>query len=334
MNGYCLITGGTGYIGSHITVEMLNTGYNVIILDNLSNSKIDVIDKIKVITGKDIIFYENNINNISILQEIFTKYHVEFVIHCAGFKSVRESISEPLNYYENNLYGSLCLLNVMKNYDCKKLIFSSSATVYGTQDYPVDENCQTGIGITNAYGRSKYMIEEILKDLYKSDNTWSIVILRYFNPIGSHPSGLIGDNPITPNNLFPYILKTSVNMYNEVQIFGNDYNTIDGTGARDYIDICDLATAHVASIIKLNINNLHIYNIGRGKPITVLELLRIFEKTNNIQISYKFAEKRIGDLDIIYAKVDKVKKELGWEAKCPIEDTCRYGYKFIKYVSY
>lgn len=326
-----LVTGGCGYIGSHIVIELLNNNYDVIIIDNLSNSNINIIDKIKKITNKDVVFYDNNINDMFILNEIFSKYDIKFVIHCAGFKSVNESITKPLDYYDNNIGGTISLLYVMAKYNCKKIIFSSSATVYGIQKYPVDETCETGKNITNPYGKTKYIIEELLKDLYISDNSWSIIILRYFNPIACHESGLIGEDTGNniPNNLFPYILRVSYGFYPELKIFGIDYDTPDGSCIRDFVHVVDLANAHVCVAKKLNENNIHIYNVATNIPTSVLTLVNTFEKVNNIKLNYNITDRRPGDIDVTYASANEIKK-LGWMPKYSIEDMCMHGYNYIK----
>jgi UDP-glucose 4-epimerase len=317
-----LVTGGLGYIGSHTVVKLLENNYTVIIIDNLYNSYIETLDNLKFITNKNIIFYNLDITNFLELNKIFSKHKIDVVIHFAGLKSVADSISEPLLYYNNNITGTLNLLTAMQFNSCKKIIFSSSATVYGTQEYPVTEDAKTGENITNPYGKTKYMIEEILKDIYNSDNSWSIILLRYFNPIGSHNSGLLTENPKDkPNNLFPHILNAYKN--NAVlKIFGNDYNTPDGTCIRDFIHVEDLANGHIKAINKINENKLLIYNLGTGKGTSVLELVNIFNKVNNCEIKYEFTNRRQGDLPFIYAITDKAKEELDFVCEKTLEDMC------------
>lgn len=332
MQQYLLITGGLGFIGSHICVELLNLNYNVIVVDNLSNSKISVLDNIIKITGKNnILFFDIDILNFGDLNTIFKGFNIMSVIHLAGFKSINESLIDPLNYYTVNVTGTINLLNVMKMYNCKKLIMSSSAAVYGNQQYPVTENSYIGQNITSPYGRTKYAIELILEDLFQADKTWSIVILRYFNPIGAHESGLIGEDPNgKPNNLFPYLLKVAVGIYPELTIFGNDYLTSDGTCIRDFVHVVDLAKGHVKSLEKLINSNYTVYNLGSGVGVSILELINIFNKVNNIDIKYSLASRREGDLPRIYTNVEKVQNELGWKTEKTLEDACRDGFKFIK----
>lgn len=333
MKKVILVTGGLGFIGSHLCVELIENNYYLIIIDNLSNSSKEVKYNMKKITKYQYIEvqYFDIVKSPNKLRNIFIERRIDYVIHMAGLKSVNESIKNPLKYYNININSTLNLLKLMNEFNCKKLLFSSSATVYGNQHYPVNESDPTGNQISNTYGKTKYMIEEILKDLYNSDNDWSIVILRYFNPIGAHPSGYLGENPKnTPNNLFPYLLKVANNEYSHLNIYGNDYNTSDGTCLRDYIHITDLVHAHCLSLSKLNNHGLHIYNVGTGNPVSVLELLNIFMSTNNIKINYKFADHRLGDLPIIYADCDKIKNELGFIPKYTIEDMCRDGYNYIK----
>ncbi len=326
-----LVTGGCGYIGSHTCVELLNEKYEVVIVDNLSNSKEDVVDKIKKITGKDVKFYKVDVCNFDEMDKIFKKEKVEAVIHFAGYKAVGESVHEPLMYYRNNLDSTLTLLEVMKKYNCKKIVFSSSATVYGkphklpiTEDFP--------LSTTNPYGSTKLMIEMILKDLYVSDNEWSIAILRYFNPIGAHKSGLIGENPNgIPNNLMPYIVKVANKELKELSIFGNDYDTIDGTGVRDYIHVVDLAKGHIKAIKKVSKKKgVEAYNLGTGKGYSVLQIVNTFMKVNNIDVPYKIVARRPGDIDACYASTDKAFKELKWKANLEIDEMCKDAYNFVK----
>jgi len=330
--GYILITGGLGYIGSHVAVELVNRNYKIIIIDNLSNCKSETLNIIQKITQKDdiIFFYIDIRDSHRLYTDIFSKYKIDCVIHMAGSKAVAESIQLPLNYYDNNVSSTIKLLEVMKVFKCYKIVFSSSATVYGKQDYPVDESAQIGSGITNPYGKTKYMIEEILNDLYQSDNQWNIIILRYFNPVGCHESGLLKENPNNlPNNLFPHILR-NVNQINSfLSIFGNNYQTYDGTCIRDFIHVVDLANGHATAIQKINQNGVHIYNLGTGKGTSVLELINQFIKVNNVNINYQFKDPRPGDLPITYALVNKAFDQLGWKAEKTLEDICRDGFKSL-----
>ena len=326
-----LVTGGIGYIGSHTVVELLNSGYDVVVIDNLSNSKIDVVDKIKLITNKEFKFYEGDCKDKELLNKIFEENEISSVIHFAGYKAVGESVKEPLMYYENNLYSTLVLLDVMKSHNCRKIAFSSSATVYGNpKSLPIKEDFE--LSTTNPYGTTKLVIEGILKDLYASDNTWSIAILRYFNPIGAHKSGLIGEDPNgIPNNLMPYIIKVATKELEVLSIFGNDYNTKDGTGVRDYIHVVDLARGHIKAIEKIEKESgLGIYNLGTGNSYSVLELVNTFMRVNNIDVNYKIVERRPGDIDACYADPKHAKEELNWEAKLTVEDMCKDAYNFVK----
>ena len=327
-----LVTGGTGYIGSHTCVELLNEGYEVVVLDNLSNSKIEVLDKIKEITGKEVKFYEGNMIDRSILEKIFTENKIDAVIDFAAYKAVGESVEKPVEYYTNNVSTVLVLLDVMKKYNCKNIVFSSSATVYGTpKEVPITEECETG-GTTNPYGTSKLFVEQILKDLYKSDNTWNIVILRYFNPIGAHESGLIGEEPNgIPANLMPYISKVANGKLECLSVFGNDYDTKDGTGVRDYIHVVDLAKGHIKAIEKLSKDKgLFIYNLGTGVGYSVLDIINAFEKANGIKINYKIAPRREGDIAECYSDPTKAREELGFVATKTIEDMCKDAWNYEK----
>ncbi len=326
-----LVTGGTGYIGSHTVVELLESGYEVVVIDNLSNSKIDVVDKIKKITNKDFRFYEGDCCNKELLKEIFSDNKIDAVIHFAGFKAVGESVKLPLKYYRNNLDSTISLLEIMNEFNCKKLAFSSSATVYGKPKVlPIRENFP--LSTTNPYGATKLMIEDILRDLYHSDNEWSIAILRYFNPIGAHKSGLIGENPNDiPNNLMPYIVKVATNELECLSIFGNDYDTKDGTGVRDYIHVVDLAKGHIKAIEKvLKDTGVDAYNLGTGNGYSVLELVNTFMRVNDIDVSYKITDRRPGDIDACYADPAYAKEKLDWEAKLGIEEMCKDAYNFVK----
>ena len=328
-----LVTGGTGYIGSHTCVELLNNGYEVIIIDNLVNSKKDVVDKIESITGKKVKFYENDVCDKEALRRVFKENkNIEAVLHFAGLKAVGESVSKPIMYYENNLISTLSLVEVMNEFNCKNIVFSSSATVYGDPEVlPITEDLPVG-GTTNPYGTTKYFIERILEDVCVSDPDFSVVLLRYFNPIGAHESGLIGENPNgIPNNLMPYIIKVATGELPILSVFGDDYDTPDGTGVRDYIHVVDLAKGHICALAKaLKSKGTNIYNLGTGHGYSVLDLINNFEKVNNIKINYKIVERRPGDIATCYADPSKAEKELGWKATHDIEDMCRDAYNFIK----
>lgn len=328
-----LITGGTGYIGSHTCVELLNSGKEIIVVDNFSNSKRSTLENIKEITNKEFKFYEIDILDRVSLEKIFAENQIEAVVNFAGFKAVGESVSKPIEYYINNVSGALVLLDTMKKYGVKSFIFSSSATVYGDQGKtPYTEDMELGI-TTNPYGTSKAMIEKILQDLYISDNTWNICILRYFNPVGAHESGLIGENPQgIPNNLMPYITRVAKGELKELSIFGNDYDTYDGTGVRDYIHVVDLAIGHLKALEKLKKEKkgIFIYNLGNGKGVSVLELVETFKKVNNVDVPYKFIHRRSGDLPVSYSNTTKAKTELNFMTTKTIEDMCRDSWTFEK----
>lgn len=326
-----LVTGGAGYIGSHTAVELLEAGYEVVIVDNFYNSKPEAIANIKKITNKDFAFYEGDVRDKDILRVIFNEHKIDAVIHFAGYKAVGESVEKPLMYYRNNIDCTLSLLEVMQEYNCKKIVFSSSATVYGEPErLPIDELCR--LAVTNPYGATKLYIEGILKDLYISDNNWSIAILRYFNPVGAHESGLIGEEPNgIPNNLVPYIVKVANKELPYLNIFGNDYDTPDGTGVRDYIHVVDLAKGHLNSLdFIMNNKGIDYYNLGTGKGYSVLELVKTFEKINNVEIPYKIVDRRPGDIAICYADPSYAKKVLKWEAKLGLESMLSSAYKFSK----
>lgn len=326
-----LVTGGTGFIGSHTCVELINSGYEVIIIDNLSNSSSDVVDKIESITGVRPIFFEGDVRDISLLRKIFSDYDINSVIHFAGYKAVGESVSKPLMYYRNNLDSTITLLEVMKEFDCKKIVFSSSATVYGKpESLPIRESFP--LSTTNPYGTTKLMIEMILGDLAISDSEWSIAVLRYFNPIGAHNSGLIGENPKDiPNNLMPYIVKVATGELECLSVFGNDYDTHDGTGVRDYIHVVDLAKGHVKAIEKINKDlGIDYYNLGTGNGFSVLDLVNIFMEENHIDVNYKIVDRRPGDIDACYADCSYAKEQLGWEAELGIREMCRDAYNFVQ----
>ena len=313
-----LVTGGAGYIGSHTVIELLNSGREVVIIDDFSNSKPEVLDSIRKITGKDFKFYEINYLNKKELDKVFKENNIEAVLNFAGFKAVGESVQKPIEYYTNNISGALTLLEVMKENNVKKFVFSSSATVYGSPEIiPITEECKTG-GTTNPYGTSKLFIEQILKDIYVSDNSWDIVILRYFNPIGAHKSGLIGEEPQgIPNNLMPYIVRVANGTLKELSVFGDDYNTPDGTGVRDYIHVVDLAKGHINALEKLEKEGkgLFIYNLGTGKGYSVLDMVKTFEEATGMKVPYKIAPRRAGDIATCYSNPTKAKEELGWTGK-------------------
>lgn len=328
-----LVTGGCGYIGSHTCVELLNSGYDVVVLDNLSNSQITVLEKIKLITNKELTFYEGDMIDSDLLEQIFEENQIDAVIDFAAYKAVGESVAKPIEYYKNNVATVLELIATMKKHDCKKLVFSSSATVYGDpEEVPITESSKTG-GTTNPYGTSKLFVEQILKDLYHSDNEWDIAILRYFNPIGAHESGLIGEQPNgIPANLMPFITKVAKGELECLNVFGNDYDTKDGTGVRDYIHVVDLAIGHIKALEKLNKEEtgLYIYNLGTGVGYSVLEMIEAFEKANGIKINYKIADRRPGDIAICYSDPTKAKEELGFVATKTLEEMCRDSWNFEK----
>lgn len=326
-----LVTGCCGYIGSHTCVELLDNGYEIIGLDNFSNSNKEVLNKIKLITGKNITFYEGNMLDSNILNKIFSENNIESVIDFAAYKAVGESVQKPIEYYINNVSSVLTLINIMKKYNCKKLVFSSSATVYGNpKKVPITEEAETG-GTTNPYGTSKLFVEQILKDLYKSDNSWDICILRYFNPIGAHSSGLIGEEPNgIPANLVPYITKVANKQLECLSVYGNDYNTKDGTGIRDYIHVVDLAKGHIKALEKLvkEHSGLYIYNLGTGIGYSVLDIINAFEKVNNIKVNYKIVDRRPGDIAECYSDPTKAKNELDFIATKTLEDMVRDSWNY------
>ena len=323
-----LVTGGIGYIGSHTVVELLNNDYEVIIVDNLINSKIEVIDKIKKLTNKDFTFIKGDVCDYELMSNIFDNNKIDAVIHFAGLKAVGESVEKPLEYYANNVGSTINLIKVMQEHNCKNIVFSSSATVYGTpKTVPIKEDFP--LSTTNPYGTTKLINEWILSDVYKADNGWKVTLLRYFNPIGAEKSGLLGEDPKdTPNNLMPYIVRVAIGKLNHLNVFGNDYPTHDGTGVRDYIHVVDLAKGHVKAL-ENNGQGLFIYNLGTGKGYSVLDLVNTFEKVNNVHIPYKITERRAGDVAQCYANPSKAKKEMGWEAEFNIEDMCKDSYNFI-----
>lgn len=317
-----LITGGAGYIGTHTVVELLERGYTPIIVDNFVNSKMEAVRRVEKITSKSVKFYEADIRDTAALNRIFAENEITSCIHFAGLKAVGESVEKPLLYYDNNIGGTLKLLEVMSAHNVKKIIFSSSATVYGDPErLPIDEECS--LSTTNPYGSTKLYIEYILKDLYRSDSSWNITLLRYFNPVGAHPSGLIGEDPKgIPNNLTPFIAKVATGQLPQINVFGNDYNTPDGTGVRDYIHVLDLAMGHILALEKMNDCGVHIYNLGTGNGYSVLEVIAAFEKACGKKLPYKICPRRAGDIAACYAKSEKSEKELGFKAARTIDDMC------------
>ena len=326
-----LVTGGTGYIGSHTCVQLLERGDDVIIIDNLCNSEASVVDSLEKITGRRPVFYEADIRDREALDRIFSAYDPEVVIHFAGLKAVGESVSKPLEYYENNISGTLTLLEVMRAHDCRKMVFSSSATVYGTPaSVPIREEFPTG-GTTNPYGTTKLFLERILTDLTASDPRWSVALLRYFNPIGAHQSGLIGDDPTgIPNNLMPYVTRVAKGTLPVLSVYGNDYPTHDGTGVRDYIHVEDLAAGHVAVLPCMQTPGVHIYNLGTGVGYSVLDIIGAFERSTGVKIAYRITDRRPGDIAECWSDPSRAAKELGWKAERTLEDMCRSAWNFEK----
>ncbi|MDE6401697.1 MAG: UDP-glucose 4-epimerase GalE [Clostridiales bacterium] len=324
-----LVTGGAGYIGSHTAVELLNAGHEVVVIDNFSNSSAESVKRVQKITGKSVKMYEGDVRDRKLLEKIFGENKIDSVIHFAGLKAVGESCAKPIEYYDNNLTGTLVLLDVMRAHGVKKIVFSSSATVYGTPEkLPLDEDCTVG-GTTNPYGTSKYFQEIMLRDVYASDKDWTIVLLRYFNPVGAHESGMIGEDPKgIPNNLTPYIAKVAIGELKEVGVFGDDYDTHDGTGVRDYIHVVDLAKGHVAAIEKTVKAGVYTYNLGTGIGYSVLDVIHAFEKACGHKLAYSVKPRRAGDIAACYADASKAKKELGWEAKLGIDEMCASLWKW------
>lgn len=320
-----LLTGGAGYIGSHTIIELDKAGHSVVVVDNLVNSNPESLRRVAKIIGKVIPFYEVDVRDKEALSKVFDDNKFDAVIHFAGLKAVGESVSKPLEYYHNNMTGTFILLDVMRQHQCKNIIFSSSATVYGEPAIiPITEECPKG-HCTNPYGQTKSMLEEVLMDVQKADSEWNVVLLRYFNPIGAHQSGMIGENPNgIPNNLMPYITQTAVGIRKELGIFGNDYDTPDGTGIRDYIHVCDLASGHVAALKAIVRNcGLGIYNLGTGHGYSVLDVVNAFMKVNGVNVPYVIKHRRPGDIATCYCNPAKAKAELGWEAQYGIEEMCR-----------
>ena len=332
-----LVTGGAGFIGSHTCVELINAGYEVVIVDNLYNSCREAVNRIEKITGKNVKFYNVDLLDKQALENVFKSESIDSVIHFAGYKAVGESVRKPLEYYHNNITGTLILCDVMRNHGCKSIVFSSSATVYGDPAFvPITEDCPTG-GVTNPYGRTKFMIEQILSDVSVSDNEWNVILLRYFNPIGGHESGLLGENPKgIPNNLLPYVTQVAVGKLEKVGVFGNDYDTKDGTGVRDYIHVVDLAKGHVCALKKIDEmkketdNKVKIYNLGTGNGYSVLEVIKSVSKAVGRDIPYEIKDRRPGDIATSYAHPAKAKAELHWEATKDIDEMCADAWRFQK----
>lgn len=319
-----LVTGGAGYIGSHTCVQLLEDGYSVIVIDNLSNSSKESLNRVKQLTGKSLHFYEGDILDKQFLEYIFDHHSIDAVLHFAGLKAVGESSTIPLAYYENNISGTITLMRVMERYHVKRMVFSSSATVYGAPDHvPILET--SPLRVTNPYGRTKLMIEDIMRDAAVADPKWSIAILRYFNPIGAHPSGLIGEDPNdTPNNIMPYITQVAIGRLQQLRVFGNDYPTIDGTGVRDYIHVMDLANGHLKALSHTAFyNGAEVFNLGTGSGHSVLQLIEAFEQATSQSIPYEVVERRQGDIATCYADSSKAEQQLGWKAHLTIDDMCR-----------
>ncbi len=325
-----LVTGGAGFIGSHTVVELLNAGYEVVVVDNLSNASEESMRRVKEITGKSFDFYIGDVRDRAKLEEIFSAHNVDWVIHFAGLKAVGESVQKPVLYYDNNLISTLVLLETMEKFGVRNFVFSSSATVYGEPErLPLDEDCR--LMTTNPYGTTKLMQEQILKDLYHADNRWNIALLRYFNPVGAHPSGRIGEDPKgIPNNLMPYVAQVASGKLKKIGVFGNDYPTPDGTGVRDYIHVVDLARGHVAAIDKLKEPGVHIYNLGTGNGYSVLDMIHAFEKACGKKLPYEIKPRRAGDVPACYASSKKAEEELGWKAQYDLEDMCRDQWNWQK----
>lgn len=326
-----LVTGGAGFIGSHTCVELLENGYEVVIVDNFINSKPEALNRIKQITGKDFKFYEADLLDKAAVETIFKENKIDAVIHFAGLKAVGESVAQPIRYYHNNITGTLILCQVMQEAGVKKIVFSSSATVYGSpKTVPIREDFP--LHTTNPYGSTKLMIENILQDIFVADNEWSIALLRYFNPIGAHKSGLIGEDPNgIPNNLMPYIAQVAAGKLEVLSVFGDDYDTKDGTGVRDYIHVVDLAQGHIKAVEKvLGGSGVDAYNLGTGIGYSVLDMVHAFETANNVKVNYKIAPRRPGDIAVCFADPKKAKELLGWQAQFGIEDMCRDSWNFVK----
>lgn len=326
-----LVTGGAGYIGSHTVVELLNAGDEVVVIDNLCNSSAESLKRAERITGKQVVFYQKDVRDRYALGRIFKKHSFDWVIHFAGLKAVGESVRKPVEYYDVNLGTTVSLLDAMTEYEVKNLVFSSSATVYGDPEtLPITEECKTG-GTTNPYGSSKLMQEQMLRDVWASDREWNIALLRYFNPVGAHESGLIGEDPKgIPNNLMPYVAQVASGKLTKIGVFGNDYPTQDGTGVRDYIHVVDLARGHVAAIRKLTESGVHIYNLGTGNGYSVLDMIRAFSKACGKPLPYEIKPRRAGDIAACYASAEKAERELGWKAEHGLEKMCRDQWNWQK----
>ena len=326
-----LVTGGAGYIGSHTVIELLNEGYEVVVIDNLSNASREALKRVEKITGKKVAFYENDVRDRAALELIFTAHDIDWVIHFAGLKAVGESVRKPIEYYNNNLLSTLVLVETMQKFGVKNIVFSSSATVYGDPaELPLRETTPLN-PTTNPYGTSKVMQEQMLKDLYIADNEWNVVLLRYFNPVGAHESGLIGEDPKgIPNNLMPYVAQVASGKLKEIGVFGNDYPTPDGTGVRDYIHVVDLAKGHVAALEGAKAAGVHIYNLGTGNGYSVLDMIHAFEKACGKPLPYSIKPRRAGDIATCYASSEKAEKELGWKAQFDLERMCRDQWNWQK----
>lgn len=328
-----LVTGGAGFIGSHTLVELYQAGHTAVVVDNLSNSSKESLKRVaELCKVKEIPFYQVDIRDKEGLEKVMTAHKFDACIHFAGLKAVGESVEKPWLYYENNINGTLVLMKMLEKHNCKNIIFSSSATIYGEPaEMPITENCPKGV-CTNPYGWTKSMLEQVLTDIQKADKEWNVVLLRYFNPIGAHKSGRIGENPNgIPNNLMPYITQVAIGKREKLNVFGNDYNTADGTGVRDYIHVVDLAKAHVSALKAINKNcGLEIYNVGTGRGYSVLEVVKAFEKANDLKVAYEIKERRLGDIAECYCNPQKIEKELGWKAENDLEDMCRDSWNWQK----
>lgn len=327
-----LVTGGAGYIGSHTVIELQNAGYEAVVVDNLCNSSVEALRRVEKITGRKVRFYKCDIRDREALNGIFETENIDSCIHFAGLKAVGESVQKPLEYYNNNITGSLVLFDVMRKHGCRNIVFSSSATVYGNPMLvPITEECPKGL-ITNPYGQTKAMLEQILTDMQKADEQWNVILLRYFNPIGAHESGMIGEDPNgIPNNLMPYITQVAVGRLPQLGVFGNDYDTPDGTCIRDYIHVVDLAAGHIRAIEKLEQNpGLAVYNLGTGRGYSVLDVIRSFEEASGIEIPFVYKERRAGDVPVLYADASKAGRELGWTAKRDLKEMCADSWRWQK----